>query len=137
MRAIAHISDLHFGRHDPLIAEALLADLAAEKPDLVAVSGDPLKVYLSFVPIPDTHGDALLVIALFDDRRIEVRMLRGGTNPLYGIWAMTPQPDGEAGVAGSAPEALGSARNRLVEMIDRLEAVENVCVLGALAANAT
>jgi len=40
MRAIAHISDLHFGRHDPLIAEALLADLAAEKPDLVAVSGD-------------------------------------------------------------------------------------------------
>jgi 3',5'-cyclic AMP phosphodiesterase CpdA len=40
MRAIAHISDLHFGRHDPQIAEGLLADLAAEKPDLVAVSGD-------------------------------------------------------------------------------------------------
>jgi 3',5'-cyclic AMP phosphodiesterase CpdA len=40
VRAIAHISDLHFGRHDPLIAEAVLADLAAEKPDLVAVSGD-------------------------------------------------------------------------------------------------
>jgi 3',5'-cyclic AMP phosphodiesterase CpdA len=40
MRAIAHISDLHFGRHDPAITEALLADLAAEKPDLVAVSGD-------------------------------------------------------------------------------------------------
>ena len=40
MRAIAHISDLHFGRHDPSIADGLLADLAAEKPDLVAVSGD-------------------------------------------------------------------------------------------------
>src|SRR5207302_2039825 len=40
VRLIAHISDLHFGRHDPLIASGLLADLAAEKPDLVAVSGD-------------------------------------------------------------------------------------------------
>lgn len=40
MRAIAHISDLHFGRHDPAIAEGLLADLTREKPDLVAVSGD-------------------------------------------------------------------------------------------------
>lgn len=40
MRMIAHISDLHFGRHDPAIAEALLAELAREAPDLVAVSGD-------------------------------------------------------------------------------------------------
>jgi 3',5'-cyclic AMP phosphodiesterase CpdA len=40
MRAIAHISDLHFGRHDPAVAEGLLADLTMEKPDLVAVSGD-------------------------------------------------------------------------------------------------
>jgi 3',5'-cyclic AMP phosphodiesterase CpdA len=40
VRAIAHISDLHFGRHDPLVAAGLLADLASEKPDLVAVSGD-------------------------------------------------------------------------------------------------
>jgi len=40
MRAIAHISDLHFGRHDPVIAAGLLADLAAEQPDIVAISGD-------------------------------------------------------------------------------------------------
>lgn len=40
MRAIAHISDLHFGRHDPAVAAALLADLEAQRPDLVAVSGD-------------------------------------------------------------------------------------------------
>ena len=40
MRSIAHISDLHFGRHDPVIATGLLADLAAEKPDLIAISGD-------------------------------------------------------------------------------------------------
>jgi 3',5'-cyclic AMP phosphodiesterase CpdA len=40
LRTIAHISDLHFGRHDPAVTEGLLADLAAQRPDLVAVSGD-------------------------------------------------------------------------------------------------
>jgi 3',5'-cyclic AMP phosphodiesterase CpdA len=40
MRAIAHISDLHFGRHDPEIADALLASLNGQRPDLVVVSGD-------------------------------------------------------------------------------------------------
>lgn len=40
MRRIAHISDLHFGKEDPAVAEALLADLSARAPVLVAVSGD-------------------------------------------------------------------------------------------------
>lgn len=40
MRRIAHLSDLHFGAHDHVVAEALLEDLAAVSPDLVAVSGD-------------------------------------------------------------------------------------------------
>jgi 3',5'-cyclic AMP phosphodiesterase CpdA len=38
--AIAHISDLHFGREDPPVAEALLADLGRRSPTVVAVSGD-------------------------------------------------------------------------------------------------
>ena len=40
MRTIAHISDLHFGRIDPPVAEGLVADLADRKPDLLVVSGD-------------------------------------------------------------------------------------------------
>jgi 3',5'-cyclic AMP phosphodiesterase CpdA len=40
MRAIAHISDLHFGRHDPEIADGLIASLNGQRPDLVVVSGD-------------------------------------------------------------------------------------------------
>jgi 3',5'-cyclic AMP phosphodiesterase CpdA len=40
MRTIAHLSDLHFGRHDPVIAEALLESLAEHRADLVIVSGD-------------------------------------------------------------------------------------------------
>ncbi len=37
---IAHISDLHFGRTDAVIVEALLEDLATLQPTVVAVSGD-------------------------------------------------------------------------------------------------
>jgi 3',5'-cyclic AMP phosphodiesterase CpdA len=40
MRTIAHISDLHFGKHNKKAEEALLADLKALKPSLIAISGD-------------------------------------------------------------------------------------------------
>lgn len=40
MTRIAHISDLHFGAEDPTIVAALLTELNAEPPDLVAISGD-------------------------------------------------------------------------------------------------
>ncbi|SFZ84825.1 3',5'-cyclic AMP phosphodiesterase CpdA [Devosia enhydra] len=37
---ILHISDLHFGHHDPLLAEGFAADINAQAPDLVVASGD-------------------------------------------------------------------------------------------------
>ena len=37
---IAHISDLHFGAHDPKVRDALLAHLIEAKPHLVIASGD-------------------------------------------------------------------------------------------------
>jgi 3',5'-cyclic AMP phosphodiesterase CpdA len=37
---IAHLSDLHFGRHDAGAATSLLVELASQNPDLVIVSGD-------------------------------------------------------------------------------------------------
>jgi 3',5'-cyclic AMP phosphodiesterase CpdA len=40
VRTIAHVSDLHFGREDLRVVEAVLADLAASRPHLVVVSGD-------------------------------------------------------------------------------------------------
>lgn len=40
MRVIAHLSDLHFGREDARVAEALLQDLREIGPSLVAISGD-------------------------------------------------------------------------------------------------
>lgn len=40
MRTLAHISDLHFGRIDPVIVDGLVAELNATRLDLVVVSGD-------------------------------------------------------------------------------------------------
>ncbi len=40
MRTIAHISDLHFGRVDPPVAEGLVDDLWADPASLLVVSGD-------------------------------------------------------------------------------------------------
>src|SRR6201996_3815071 len=40
MTVIAHISDLHFGAHDPAIVAGLTAELNSDPPDLVAISGD-------------------------------------------------------------------------------------------------
>lgn len=40
MRTIAHISDVHFGRIDNRIVEALLTELHADPPSVMVVSGD-------------------------------------------------------------------------------------------------
>ncbi len=40
MRTIAHLSDIHFGRVDPLLVPPLIRAVNQSKPDLVAVSGD-------------------------------------------------------------------------------------------------
>lgn len=40
MARIAHLSDLHFGAHDPQVVSATIAWLEAHQPDLVIISGD-------------------------------------------------------------------------------------------------
>jgi len=79
---------------DGLLPETPIASLEGAEADVLAgitFGGDPLRVYLAFVAMPDAGGEALVVVALYDDRRVEVRLLRGGTgtSPLYGIFALT------------------------------------------------
>jgi 3',5'-cyclic AMP phosphodiesterase CpdA len=42
VRTIAHISDIHFGRVDPVVAEGLITDIASlnRQPDVLVMSGD-------------------------------------------------------------------------------------------------
>lgn len=77
---------------DGLLPETPITSLPGAEADALAgitFGGAPLRVYLAFAAMPDAGGEALVVVALYDDRRIEVRLLRGGTQPLYGIFALT------------------------------------------------
>jgi hypothetical protein len=77
---------------DGMLPETTLTSLEGAEADALAgitFGGNPLRVYLAFVAMPDGGGEALVVVALYDDRRVEVRLLRGGTTPLYGIFALT------------------------------------------------
>lgn len=40
MKTLAHLSDLHFGREDPELVEALLRSVEAARPQVIVVSGD-------------------------------------------------------------------------------------------------
>jgi hypothetical protein len=80
---------------DGFLPETVIKSLPGAEADVLAgltFTGSPLRVYLAFAPMADAGGDALAVVALYDDRRIEVRLLRGGTKPLYDIFALAESP---------------------------------------------
>jgi hypothetical protein len=77
---------------DGLVPSADLTSVEGAEADVLAgisFSGAPLRVYLAFMDVPDGGGQALTVVGLYDDHRIEVRVLRGGTLPIYAIFTMT------------------------------------------------
>jgi hypothetical protein len=80
---------------DDLVPETAITSVPGAEADALAgitFGGNPLRVYLAFVPVPDGGGEALVVVSLYDDRRVEVRLLRGGPSPLYRIFALTEPP---------------------------------------------
>lgn len=77
-----------------LIDAAAFASIEGAEADVLAdvtFAGSPLRVYLAFVPTSDGGGDALAVIALYDGDRCELRLLRGGATPIYGVFALRPR----------------------------------------------
>ena len=79
---------------DGLLPETQITSIPGAAADVLAgisFEDAPLRVYLAFVAIPDGGGEALVVVSLYDDERIEVRLLRGGA-PLYGIFALSGSP---------------------------------------------
>lgn len=49
-------------------------------------AGSPLRVYIAFADAPD--GPLTVLVALYDSRRVEVRVMRGGAKPVYGIFKL-------------------------------------------------
>lgn len=75
-----------------LVPEVTFESISGAEADALAsmsFAGNPLRVYLAFLAMSDGGGDAFMFVALYDDRRVEVRVLRGGASPLYAIFAMT------------------------------------------------
>jgi hypothetical protein len=78
---------------DGIVDAAPIASVEGAEADVLAgmtFAGSPLRVYLAFAATSDGGGDALAVIALYDDDRVEIRLLRGGAAPLYGVFALRP-----------------------------------------------
>ena len=76
---------------DGLASGVFIQSVPSAEADVLAGmtwAGSPLRIYVAFFAVPDGQGDALAMIALYDDRRVELRVLRGGTTPLYGIFAL-------------------------------------------------
>jgi len=74
-----------------MIPQASFHSLAGAEADVLSnmtFTGSPLRVYLSFVDTTDGGGAALAVIALYPNRRVELRVLRGNPLPLYGIFTL-------------------------------------------------
>lgn len=80
MRTIAHISDLHFGREDMVVADGLAKDLKMLRPSLVVNSGDftqrarrnqyrAAAEYLKRLPAPQLNVPGNHDIPLFDIAR--------------------------------------------------------------------
>lgn len=55
--------------------------------------GSPLRVFIAFAETSDAGGDTTVFVSLYSDDRIELRLLRGGDDPLYGIFALTHTGD--------------------------------------------
>jgi hypothetical protein len=77
---------------DGLVVDAAYVSVDGAEADALSsltFDGSPARVYLAFFAVPDGGGQALAVIALYDDKRVEVRVLRGGGQPLYGVFALS------------------------------------------------
>ncbi len=77
--------------NDDVFVDAVIQPIPGAEADVLAgvtFDGAPSRVYLSFVTAADGGGPALVVVAMYDDARIELRVLRGGSVPLYGIFSL-------------------------------------------------
>lgn len=74
---------------DSLIADVPIVSAEGAEADALAsmtFAGSPMRVYIAFADAP--AGALTILVALYKTQRIEVRVLRGGQAPVYGIFAL-------------------------------------------------
>src|ERR1051326_2973271 len=86
MKTIIQLSDLHFGRTNPVIVESLREFILAAKPNVVVVSGD-----LTQRAKKQEFSQAQEFLSAFDCTKI---IVPGNHDvPLYNLWARFKNPD--------------------------------------------
>lgn len=81
----------HLTVDEDVISDALIQPVPGSQADVLAglsFDGSPSRVYLAFAETADGGGPATVLVALYNDERVEVRVLRGGSQPIYGIFAL-------------------------------------------------
>ncbi len=76
---------------DGLFGETRVTSIPGAEADALAnltFPGNPFRVYLAFASLLDGNGDAFVMIALYDDERVDVRVMRGGLLPVYAIFVL-------------------------------------------------
>lgn len=74
---------------DSLVTDAEIVSAEGAEADALSsmtFAGSPMRVYLAFADAPT--GALTVLVALYNNRRVEVRVLRGGSAPVYGIFAL-------------------------------------------------
>ena len=74
---------------EDVFAAAPIQELPAAEADVLSeltfTSGQPARVFVTLVPTSD-GDDAMAFVSLHREDRVELRVLRGGNSPLYGIF---------------------------------------------------
>lgn len=85
MRTLIHISDLHFGKTEPDLEEALRKKILERKPDLIIVSGDLTQ--------RATHAQFLEAELFFASLPFPIFIVPGNHDvPLYSFWRRFSRP---------------------------------------------
>ena len=74
---------------DGLVTAAPIVSAEGAEADALSTmtfAGSPLRVYIAFADAPD--GPLTVFVALYDSKRVEVRVMRGGAKPVYGIFKL-------------------------------------------------
>jgi len=75
--------------------DAAIQELPAAEADSLAEltfnTGQPARIYVTLVAATDGLGDATAFVSLHREDRVELRLVRGGQNPLYGIFFLERQ----------------------------------------------
>lgn len=88
--------DARLSTNDDRFGDATIVPVPGAEADVlttISFDGSPLRVFIAFAETRDGGGDATAFVSLYSDNRMELRLLRGGDDPLYGIFALTQTGD--------------------------------------------